>query len=88
VSLFLLQILQQFNLFTCLPVNPWQMTRVFLSIHTLAVEDIQRAPVVARAWLKPAKTRRAEAAAAMIKTDCLFERCAEHGAASREDPVG
>jgi hypothetical protein len=59
------------------------MTRVFLSIHTLAVEDIQRAPVLARAWLKPAKTRRAEAAAAMIKQTCLFERCAEHGAKSQ-----
>jgi hypothetical protein len=87
VSLFLLQILQQFNLFTCLPVNPWQMTRVFLSIHTLAVEDIQRAPVVARAWLKPAKTRRAEAAAAMIR--CVFlSDVPNMEQQAPEDPVG
>ena len=25
---------------TCFPVNPWQMTRVFLSTHTFAVEDM------------------------------------------------
>jgi|AntRauTorckE5430_2_1112549.scaffolds.fasta_scaffold01343_7 hypothetical protein len=28
---------------TCFPVNPWQMTRVFLSTHTLAVEDMHLA---------------------------------------------
>lgn len=28
---------------TCLPVKPWQITRVFLSTHTLAVDDMERA---------------------------------------------
>ena len=29
----------------CLPVKPWQITRVFLSTHTLAVDDMRAAPV-------------------------------------------
>ena len=32
---------------TCLPVNPWQMTRVFLSTQTLAVDDMDRRPTAA-----------------------------------------
>lgn len=31
---------------TCFPVNPWQITRVFLSTHTLAVDDIWRPPAL------------------------------------------
>ena len=31
----------------CLPVKPWQITRVFLSTKTLAVEDMERAPSAA-----------------------------------------
>ena len=30
------------SLRTCFPVNPWQITRVFLSIQTLAVDDMDR----------------------------------------------
>jgi hypothetical protein len=30
---------------TCFPVNPWQMTRVFLSTQTLAVDDMDRVAV-------------------------------------------
>ena len=29
---------------TCFPVNPWQMTRVSLLIHTLALADMERTP--------------------------------------------
>jgi hypothetical protein len=32
------------NLITCFPVNPWQITLVFLSIQTLAVDDMYRVP--------------------------------------------
>ena len=34
---------------TCFPVNPWQMTRVFLSTHTLAVDDMDLRPAAALA---------------------------------------
>ena len=33
-------VLLHFKPLTCFPVNPWQITRVFLSTQTLAVDDI------------------------------------------------
>jgi hypothetical protein len=42
---------------TCLPVNPWQMTFVFLSTHTLAVDDMdRRVPFVTAALQRTAAT--------------------------------
>ena len=45
----------------CFPVKPWQMTLVFLSIHTLAVALIDRAEMggAAAASLQRTCTRRA-----------------------------
>ena len=56
------------GVFTCLPVKPWQMTRVSLSIHTLAFADMKRRP-----WLACAtKMRDADASVVMVEEDVGF----------------
>jgi hypothetical protein len=68
---------------TCFPVNPWQMTFVFLSTHTLAVELMLRAAAAERIVFL--ETRDSIFLCTTAMRDEIYQVVSDHGNMEKKD---